>query len=196
MSLLTSSTHFHFAVLSLLFPSRGLSQCLLSKPVSQQHLQPADWSAPLVPEEHGKKQCSVDSPIQKMSSFGLNLRQMRSRQHDPKCRLKAIYFHHPSQGNSTNYYLILGLQDKAAPPTSQQINKFPPKQVKNLATLLSIFIFVFFFIHRTALLSANQRQWSSNRANVPRTCWAKLFGPQRYLRRILPTRFVKKSWPN
>ena len=38
---------------------------------------------------------------------------------------------------------VLGLRDKAAPPTSQQINKFPPKRVKNLATLSSIFIFVF-----------------------------------------------------
>ena len=66
-----------------------------------------------------------------------------SRQHDRKCRLKSIYFHHPSQGNSTNYYLILGLRDKAAPPTSQQINKFPPKRVKNLATPSSIFIFIF-----------------------------------------------------
>ena len=97
------------------------------------------------------------------------------------CRLKSsqvksIYFNHPSQGNSTNCYLILGLRDKAAPSTSQQINKFPPKRVKNLATPSSIFIFVFFFIHRRALLSANQRQWSSNRANVPRTCWAKVFG--------------------
>ena len=65
------------------------------------------------------------------------------RQHDRKCRLKPIYFSHPSQGNSTNYYLILGLRDKAAPSTSQQINKFPPKRVKNLATPSSIFIFVF-----------------------------------------------------
>ena len=70
------------------------------------------------------------------------------RQHDRKCRLKSsqvksIYFNHPSQGNSTNYYLILGLRDKAAPSTSQQINKFPPKRVKNLATQSSIFIFVF-----------------------------------------------------
>ena len=70
------------------------------------------------------------------------------RQHDRKCRLKSsqvksIYFHHPSQGYSTNYYLILGLRDKAAPPTSQQINRFPPKQVKNLATPSSIFIFIF-----------------------------------------------------
>ena len=76
------------------------------------------------------------------------MRQTRNRQHDRKCRLKpsrvkSIYFYHPSQGTSTNYYLILGLQDKAAPSTSQQINKFPPKRVKNLATPSSIFIFVF-----------------------------------------------------
>ena len=72
----------------------------------------------------------------------------RRRQHDRKCRLKSsqvksIYFNHPSQGNSTNYYPILGLRDKAAPSTSQQINKLPPKRVKNLATPSSIFIFVF-----------------------------------------------------
>ena len=76
-----------------------------------------------------------------------NLRQTRSRQHDRKCRLKSsqvksIYFHHSSQGNSTNYYLILGPRDKAAPPASQQINKFPPKRVTNLATPSSIFIFI------------------------------------------------------
>ena len=73
--------------------------------------------------------------------------QTRSRQHDPKCRLKSSqvksYFNHPSQGNSTNYYLILGLRDESAPPTSQQINKFPPKRVKKLATPSSIFIFIF-----------------------------------------------------
>ena len=65
------------------------------------------------------------------------------RQHDRKCRLKSSYFHHPSQGNSANYYLILGLRDETVPPTSQQINKFPPKRVKNLETPSSIFIFVF-----------------------------------------------------
>ena len=58
-------------------------------------------------------------------------------------KVKSVYFNHPSQGNSTNYHLILGLRDKAAPSTSQQINKFPPKRVKNLATPSSIFIFVF-----------------------------------------------------
>ena len=35
------------------------------------------------------------------------------------------------------------LRDKAAPSTSQQINKFASKRVKNLATPSSIFIFVF-----------------------------------------------------
>ena len=60
-------------------------------------------------------------------------------------KVKSVYFNHPSQGNSTNYYLILGLRDKAAPSTSQQINKFPPKRVKNLATQSSIFIFIFIF---------------------------------------------------
>ncbi len=75
------------------------------------------------------------------------MRQTRSRQHDRKCRLKSsqvksIYFNHPSQGNSTNYYLILGPREKAAPPTSQQINKFPPKRVKNPATPSSVFIFI------------------------------------------------------
>ena len=81
--------------------------------------------------------------VQTLLRSQLACNEMRSRQHDRKCRLKSIYFHHPSQGNSTNYYLILGLGDKAAPPTSQQINKFPPKRVKNLATPSSIFIFIF-----------------------------------------------------
>ena len=63
----------------------------------------------------------------------------RSRQHDPKCRLKSsqvnsIYFNHPSQGNSTNY-IILGPRDKAAPPTRKQIKEFPSKRVKYLATV-------------------------------------------------------------
>ena len=86
--------------------------------------------------------------------FVLNRLVMRSklrartcgRQHDRKCRLNSsIYFNHPSQGNSTNYCLILGPRDKAAPPTSQQSNiykKIPPKRVKNLATPSTIFIFI------------------------------------------------------
>ena len=67
--------------------------------------------------------------------------------------VKSIYFHHPSQGNSTNYYLILGLRDKAAPPTSQQI----PSEVSEEPSD-TVIHFYFFFIHRRALLSANQRK--------------------------------------
>ena len=59
------------------------------------------------------------------ASFDPNLRQKRSRQHDPKRRLKSSQYNHPP-----NYYIILGPRDKAAPPTSQQIGQFPPKRVK------------------------------------------------------------------
>ena len=41
-----------------------------------------------------------------------------------------VFGSHPSQGNSTNYYIILGSRDKAALPTSQQIGQLPPKRVK------------------------------------------------------------------
>ena len=44
--------------------------------------------------------------------------------------VKSVYFNHPSKGNSTNYYIVLGPRDKAAPPTSQQIGQFLPKRVK------------------------------------------------------------------
>ena len=35
-------------------------------------------------------------------------------------KVKSVYFNHPFQGNSANYYIILGPRDKAAPPISQQ----------------------------------------------------------------------------
>ena len=57
-----------------------------------------------------------------------------------KAKLKSTYSNHPSQGNSTTYYLILGPRGKAAPPTSQQINKF--KRVKNLVTPSSICVVI------------------------------------------------------
>ena len=44
--------------------------------------------------------------------------------------IQNVGFNHPSQGNSTNYYIVLGPRDKAAPPTSQQIGQFLPKRVK------------------------------------------------------------------
>ena len=66
-----------------------------------------------------------------------------------------IYFHHPSQGTSTNYYLILGLWDKTAHPTSQQINKFPPKQVKKPSDTI-IHFFFFFCPQESSALSQSE----------------------------------------
>ena len=112
-------------------------------------------------------------------------------------KVKSIYFSHPSQGSSANYYLILGPPDKAAPPTSQQINRFPPKRVKNLATPSSICIFI---------SSSFTREFFSQpiRGNVRRI--GRMFPEhveQSFLdheynfvavRRILPTRFAKEKF--
>ena len=56
-------------------------------------------------------------------------------------KVKSVFIHHPSQGNSTNYYLILGLQDKAAPSTSQQI----PSEVSEESS--DTVIHFYFFLH-------------------------------------------------
>ena len=116
-----------------------------------------------------------------------------------QAKVKSVYFNHPSQGNSTNYYLILGPRDKAAPPTSQQINKFPPKRVKNLATPSSIFIFI-------SSSSTGQLCSQPIRGNVrqtgrmfPEHAERSFLDPEYgfvAVRRILPTRFAKKSSPN
>ena len=108
-------------------------------------------------------------------------------------KVKSVYFNHPSQGNSTNYYLILGPQDKAVPPTSQQINKFPLKRVKNLATPSSIF---YFFISSSSTIRGNVRQigWM-----FPEHVEQSFLDPEYSfvaVRWILPTRFAKKSSPN
>ena len=66
------------------------------------------------------------------------MRQKRSRQHDPKCRLKSIYFNHPSQDNSTT--LSFWIQETRL--RLPQVNKFPPKRVKNPEASSSIFIFI------------------------------------------------------
>ena len=126
---------------------------------------------------------------------------------------------HPSQGNSTNYYIILGPRDKAAPPTSQQIKIFPPKRVKNLTTPSSIFIFICF--SSTAELCSQPIRGNVRRMGrmfpehversfldpeysfvavrrIPRTVFAKQkFAQLRtsYIRRILPTMFANKCSP-
>ena len=71
---------------------------------------------------------------------------------------KAIYFNHPSQGNSTNCYIILGPRRKTAPPANQQIGQFPPKRVSEVSTGSSVFPFSFFLIHRRALFALNQSE--------------------------------------
>ena len=131
------------------------------------------------------------------------MRQTNSRQHDRKCRLnssqvKSVYFNYPSQGNSNNYYLILGPRDKAAPPTSQQINTFPPKRVKNLATPSSICIFI---SSSTGELCSQPVRGNVRRIGrmLPEHAERSFLDPEYSfvaVRRILPTRFAMKSSPN
>ena len=127
--------------------------------------------------------------------------QKRSRQHDPKCRLKSsqvrsVYFNHLSQGNLTTISFWIP-RDKVAPPTSQQIGQFPRKQAKYWHRSVIHLYFCFFLIHRRALISANQRQGSSNRAIVPRTVERSFLDPEYSfvaVWRILPTRFAKQKF--
>ena len=50
----------------------------------------------------------------------------------------------------------MGLRDKAAPTTSQQINKFPPTRVKNLATPSYILILIFLHPQESSALSQSE----------------------------------------
>ena len=114
-------------------------------------------------------------------------------------QVKSIYFNHPSQVNSTNYYFIMGPRDKAAPPTSQQINKFPSKRVKNPATPSSIFIFI--SSSSTGELCSQPFRGNVHRIGrmFPEHVERSILDPDYSfvaVRRILPTRFAKKSSPN
>ena len=67
---------------------------------------------------------------------------MRSRQHDRKCRLKSSQHtltipHRVIQLTTISFWVS---ETRLRLP---QVNRFPPKRVKNLATPSSIFIFVF-----------------------------------------------------
>ena len=89
------------------------------------------------------------------------MRQKRSRQHDTKCRLKSsqiksVYCIPPSKGNSTNYYIILGPRDKAA-PSHKSTNRSIPSEASEVSKRSSIFNFYFFLIHRRALCSQTIR---------------------------------------
>ena len=117
-------------------------------------------------------------------------------------QVKSVYFNHPSQGNSSNYYLILGPRDKAAPPTSRQINKFPPKREKNLAT--PSFIFIFISSSSTRELCSQPIRGNGRRIGrmFPEHVERSFLDPEYSfvaVRRILPTtrtRFAKKSSPS
>ena len=111
-------------------------------------------------------------------------------------KVKSIYFNHPSQGHSTKYCL----RDKAAPPTSQQINKFPPKRVKNLAKP-SIFIFIFIFLlfiflhpQESSALSQSEAMFVE-KGECSQNMLSEALWTFVAVRRILPTGFAKKSSP-
>ena len=69
-----------------------------------------------------------------MQAVDPNLRQKRSRQHDPKCRLQSsqytLIIPHRVIQLTTKVLYHSGPRDRVAPPTSQQIGQFPPKRVK------------------------------------------------------------------
>ena len=134
--------------------------------------------------------------------------------------VKSIFFNHPSQSNSTNYYIVLGPREKAAPPTSQQINKFPPKRVKYLAIPSSIFFFL--SSSSTGELSALSQSDKVRRIGrifpehversfldpeysfvAVRRILRTIFAKQKFaqlrtncIRRILPNKFANKCSPN
>ena len=134
--------------------------------------------------------------------------------------VRSVYFNHPSLGNSTNYYIILGPRALAAPHTSQQINKLLPKRVKYLAIPSSIFLSSF-LINRRALHSQPirgnvRRIWRIFPEHVKRSfldpeysfvavgrILGNIFSKQKFAQlrtscicRILTTMFANKCSPN
>ena len=98
-----------------------------------------------------------------------------------------MYFNHPSQGNSVNYYIILDPRDKAAPPTSQKVAKFPPTREKSRHG----HPFLFLFLPRPQEISLCSLPI---RGNVRRT--GRIFPEhveQSFLDRISWTRFESRS---
>ena len=136
--------------------------------------------------------------------------------------VRSIHFNHHSHGNWTNYYIILGPRDKDAPPTSQQINKFPPGEASEVRSDAVSHYFSFFLIHRRALrtqpIRAKVRQIGrifpehversfsvdpeyiivAVRRILPTIFAKQKFAQLRtsYIRRILPTMFANKCSPS
>ena len=75
------------------------------------------------------------------------------------CQVKSIYFHHPSQGNSTNSVLSHSGSPRQGCASHKSTNKQIPSEASEEPSDTVIHFYVsFFFIHRRAPLSANQRQ--------------------------------------
>ena len=63
---------------------------------------------------------------------------------------KSIYFNHPSQGNSTNYYLILGPRRQGCTSHKSTNKQIPSEASEEPSDTVIHFYFCFFFIHRRA----------------------------------------------
>ena len=112
--------------------------------------------------------------------------------------VKSIYFNHHSQGNSTNYYLILDIRDKAAPPTNQQINKQIPPEASEVPSDTVIHFFPI-LIHRRALRSQPVRGKVRRIGRMfPEHVERSFLDPKNYsfvaVRRILRTIFAKQKF--
>ena len=124
--------------------------------------------------------------------------------------VKSIYFNHHSQGNSTNYYVILGPREKVRVP---QVNKLKTSLLATPASFCYFLFFYFFLTHRRDLLSANQRQFPEHVERsfldpeysfvVVRRILRTIFAKQKFsqlrtncIHRILPTMFANKCSPN
>ena len=97
-----------------------------------------------------------------------------SRRHDQKCMLKS------SQYTLIIPHRVIQLSHSGSPRQGCASHKSTNREASEEPSD-TVIHFYFFFIHRRALLSASQRQCSSNRANVSRTCWVKICGPRIYI---------------
>ena len=143
------------------------------------------------------------------------MRQTRSRQHDRKCRLKSIYFNHPSQGNST------GSQRQGC-ASHKSTNKTIPPEATEEPSDTAIHPFLFLFLphpQESSALSQSQAMfvelgecsqnmlseafWTPNIASSQLDEYSELYLEQKfaqlrtsYIRRIHPTMFTNKCSPN
>ena len=122
-------------------------------------------------------------------------------EHFHKYPVKSIYFNHPSQGNSTNYYNYHSVSQRQGCASHKSTHRSVPPEASEVSTPSSIFIFLpsASFTGELSLLSTNHRHGSSKWANIPRTVLSEAFWtPNNYsfvaVRQILRTRFTKQTF--